>query len=71
MSLKGHMRRKDRAETRGWARLYDEALRRAVASQDPREKTLRHFASNPEEACRRLSILSQVDLDREFPGETP
>ena len=51
-----------------WSRLYDEALKRAEATEDVRVKDLRHFSSDKESALRRLSIITEVDLDREFPS---
>jgi|AntRauTorckE6833_2_1112554.scaffolds.fasta_scaffold00822_7 hypothetical protein len=51
-----------------WERLYRKALERAEAENDPRVQDLRHFSNNPEAALRRLSIVSEVDLEREFPS---
>lgn len=51
-----------------WKNLYKQALQRAEATGDTRLKDLKHWASDPEVALRHLSIVSQVDLDREFPS---
>lgn len=51
-----------------WAKLYRQAVERATAKGDPRLRDLQHFASNPEKACRSLSILTDTDLNREFPA---
>lgn len=59
--------RSDTTSTSKWRLLYKQALQRAEALKDPRLKDLKHRASNPETALRHLSIVSQVDLDREFP----
>lgn len=50
-----------------WSKLYAQALDRAKQASDPRLKDLEHFSNDHEKALRRLSILSTVDLDREFP----
>jgi len=50
-----------------WKRLYKKALERATASGDSRVHDLKHWAGDPEKALRRLSIASEVDLNREFP----
>lgn len=51
-----------------WRLLHKRALSRAEELEDPRVRDLKHWASNPEKALRRLSIISEVDLEREFPG---
>lgn len=58
----------DREADVAWDRLYQKALQRAEATNDPRVKDLVHFKSDPEQALRRLSVTSEVDLKREFPG---
>lgn len=50
-----------------WRSLYNTALERAEESGDARLCDLKHLASDPERAMRKLSILSEVDLNREFP----
>lgn len=50
-----------------WPYLYRIAVARAEARKDPRLGDLVHYAANPEKALRRLSIISEVDLNREFP----
>lgn len=68
-TLRNHLRkaRPRRGESVPWRALYAEALLRAQEAGDLRAKTLLHFKDTPEKALRRLSILSRVDLDREFP----
>jgi|AntDeeMinimDraft_6_1070357.scaffolds.fasta_scaffold03487_6 hypothetical protein len=70
-TMRKYLRKPSRSRNGGearWGNMYREALRRAEASGDPRLQDLRHFSGDPEQALRRLSIISKVDLEREFPG---
>lgn len=68
-SLRRHIKRKGRGPDKKWRRLYASALERAEAVGDPRVQDLKHFADDPEQAVRRLGVISETDLDREFPPE--
>jgi len=62
-----HKPKKQDTERPKWPKLYKVALARAEASSDPRIQDLLHYAGDPEKACRHLSIISMVDIEREFP----
>jgi len=63
---------KKKVVSTNWIHLQKTALERAQANglpeEDPRLRLLRSIqvGSNPERILRRLSILSPVDIDREF-----
>lgn len=68
--LAHHVKQRKKSQSR-WDLLYKDALARARASKDPRLRDLKHWSKDPETALRRLSILTRVDLDREFPSLPP
>jgi hypothetical protein len=56
-------------DTVNWTSLHKRAVNRALKNgldNDPRLKFLQGTQEDPEKALRRLSILSEADLDREF-----
>jgi len=61
---------KKKAVSTNWIYLQKTALERAQANglpeEDPRFRLLRSIQGDPERVLRRLSILSPVDIDREF-----
>jgi hypothetical protein len=50
-----------------WTRLFREAVARAERLKDPRAKRLKAGSQDPVNTLKRMSILSNIDLDREFP----
>lgn len=54
----------------GWSQLMTATIRRAEAIQDPRLAGLRRamVEGKAEGMLRKLGIISEADLDREFPG---
>jgi hypothetical protein len=50
-----------------WTRLFREAVARAEKLGDPRAKRLKAGSRDPAGTLKRMSILSNTDLDREFP----
>jgi hypothetical protein len=50
-----------------WARLFREAVARAEKLGDPRAKRLKAGSQNPVDTLKKMSILSNTDLEREFP----
>jgi membrane-bound lytic murein transglycosylase MltF len=71
--LRGYLRKPKKQAQKSsvsWSLLYKQACARAASLGDLRLKTLQHHKDHPERALRMLSITSQVDLEREFPGGT-
>lgn len=62
-------KRKIPAGPHGWNQLLSQAIRRAESLQDPRLAGLRKamLEGRSEQALRLLGILSETDIEREFP----
>jgi hypothetical protein len=56
---------KDRAY---WRKIWSTALSKAKAKQDPRAAMLERYINDAEWVCRKLSLISEADIDREFGG---
>lgn len=53
-------------EQKTWTHLYAYAVEKAEAAEDPRVRDLKHWSHSPEQALRRLGILTERDVEREF-----
>lgn len=73
--LKKPTRRAEKTLAVNWTSLQHMSLQRAqengVSEDDPRLRLLKSVQENPERILRRLSILSVVDIDREFGPRSP
>lgn len=54
-------------DEKAWHVLYKQAVSRAEALEDDRLGFLERGSDNPENTLRRLNIIGQNDLEREFP----
>lgn len=57
----------------GWNNLLTKTIQRATQNRDPRVAGLRRAMTEgrSEKALRQMGILSEVDIDREFPVNGP
>ena len=61
---------KSNKDGRKWKLLYKEAVSRAEQREDDRLSFLRQGSGSPEDTLRRLNVICENDLDREFPLDT-
>lgn len=71
--MKRHLRTNKKSEEKKeqfWYKLHSKALRKAQSSgEEEVEKKLDAYSDDPETILRRLSIISEADLEREFGDE--